>query len=432
VSYEAFLAPLGLWLGAALLAWRLWSGGLARGRRELAALLRPLAGGLTEVAAAALARQQALLTRGVVLVALAFAFAISTALFNTTYNAQAQVDAALTNGADVTVRGSTAAPPGTKLADLAALPGVAGIQPMQHRFAYVGNDLQDLYGIDPAHMGQATAISDAYFANGNAQATLAALAAQRDGVLVSEETVTDFQLQPGDLLNLRLQNARDHQYHVVPFHFIGVVREFPTAPTDSFLVANASYVAEQTGTPAAEIVLLRVSSDPAGVAEEARRVVSDLPGVKVTDINETQRVISSSLTSVDLHGLTRLELAFALLLVISAAGLVLALSLLERRRSLAILAALGARHEQLRAFVWSEGMLLLLGGALTGSIVGVSVAHVLVAILKGVFDPPPEALAVPWSYLAVLSAAALASTLVGVVSVQWVSRRLVVENLREL
>ena len=28
---------------------------------------------------------------------------------------------------------------------------------MQHRFAYVGNDLQDLYGIDPATIGRANA-----------------------------------------------------------------------------------------------------------------------------------------------------------------------------------------------------------------------------------------------------------------------------------
>jgi putative ABC transport system permease protein len=35
-------------------------------------------------------------------------------------------------------------------------------QRMQHRFAYVGTDLQDLYGIDPAHIGSATRMSDAY------------------------------------------------------------------------------------------------------------------------------------------------------------------------------------------------------------------------------------------------------------------------------
>ena len=47
---------------------------------------------------------------------------------------------------------------------------------MQHRFAYVGTDLQDLYGIDPATIGRAATMSDAYFGSGDAAATLAALA----------------------------------------------------------------------------------------------------------------------------------------------------------------------------------------------------------------------------------------------------------------
>lgn len=124
VSYETFLAPLCLWLGAALLALRLWRDSLLRGHGALAKLLQPLAHGLAGIVAASLGRQRTLITRGVVLVALAFSFAISTAIFNTTYNAQARVDAELTNGADVTVSGPTASAPGAKLAQLGALPGL--------------------------------------------------------------------------------------------------------------------------------------------------------------------------------------------------------------------------------------------------------------------------------------------------------------------
>lgn len=432
VAYESFLAPLGLWVGMALLVLRLWSGGLARGHHVLAALLRPVARGLAGVVATSLGRQRALHTRGVVLVALACAFATSTAVFNTTYNAQARVDAELTNGADVLIRGTTAAPPGTKLPELAALPGVAAAQPMQHRFAYVGADLQDLYGIDPARIGEATSMANAYFANGDAQATLAALAARPDAVLVSEETMTDFQLVPGDQLNLRMQSASDHQYHIIPFHFVGVVREFPTAPKDSFLVANASYIAQQTGTNAAEIVLLRTNGNAAAVAQAAQAVVAPLAGAQVSDIGTAQRAISSSLTAVDLRGLTALELLFAVLLLIGAAGLVLALSLIERRRTFAILAALGARAHQLGAFSWSEGLLLLIGGCVIGIAVGLGVAQMLVALLTQVFDPAPERLAVPWSYLSALVAAAAFSIGAAVAGAQRAATRMVVENLREL
>lgn len=430
VAYQTFIAPICLWIGVGLLTMRLWSRGLRRGRRFVAGLLRPVARNLTDVVAASLGRQHVLVTRGVTLVALAFAFAVATAVFNTTYNAQSRVDAQLTNGADVTVTGTSAAPPGDLLASLRDLPGVAGIQPMQHRFAYVGNDLQDLYGINPATIGQATKIADAYFANHDAQATLAALAAQPDGVLVAAETANDFRLTPGGLINLRLQGATDQQYRVVPFHFIGVVREFPTAPKDSFLIANAGYVARQTGTPAAEIVLLRTDGDPAALASRVRAAVGSLPGATVSDIGATRRTINSSLTAVNLRSLTRLELAFAVLLIAGATGLVMALGMAERRRSYAVLVALGATPGQTGAFVWGEGLLILISGAVVGVATGFAVAAMLVTVLTGVFDPPPEALAVPVTYIVALVIAAVVSTIAAVMSAQRAARRSVIEVLR--
>ena len=432
VAYETFLAPLCLWIGVALLSMRLWGFWLRHGRRFFAGLLRPIAHKLSGVVSASLGRQSIRVAQGVVLVALAFSFATSTAVFNTTYNAQSQVDAELTNGSDVAVTGSSAFAPSSMLSQLKALSGVAAIQPMQHRFAYVGNDLQDIYGIDPAHIGEATNMSNAFFAEGNAQSTLASLAAHPDGVLVSQETVTNYQLSVGDRINLRLQSANDHQYHMVPFYFLGVVREFPTAPKDSFLIANASYIAQQTGNNAAEIVLMRANGNPTDLSSQARALVSSLPGAKVTDIGSTQRLISSSLTAVDLHGLTNLELTFAILLVAGATGLILALGLAERRRTFAILSALGAKKHQLGAFIWSEGLLIQVGGGIIGILLGFGIAQMLVTILTGVFDPPPEILAIPWVYLVLLAASAIASMVVAILSTQSASRRPVVEALRDI
>ena len=106
VSYESFLAPLALWIGVALLVTRIFRHGLAGGRAVVAWLFRPLARALSPIVAASVSRQARLITRGVVLVTLAFSFAVSTAVFNTTYNVQSRVDAALTNGSDVTVTGN--------------------------------------------------------------------------------------------------------------------------------------------------------------------------------------------------------------------------------------------------------------------------------------------------------------------------------------
>src|SRR5690348_9170590 len=196
-------------------------------------------------------RQRTLLARALALVALTVAFAGSTAVFDSTYQQQAEVDARLTNGADVTVTES----PGANVAPAAAgalrhIPGVGSVEPLQHRFAYVGADLQDLYGVRPATIGAAGKLQDAWFAGGTAHDLMARLAAHPDSVLVAAETVKDFQLRPGDLLRLRLQDARTKRLRTVPFHYVGVANEFPTAPTDSFLVANAGYVARATGSAA--------------------------------------------------------------------------------------------------------------------------------------------------------------------------------------
>jgi putative ABC transport system permease protein len=380
-----------------------------------------------------MSRQRRGLSRGLVLMGLTASFAISVAIFNTTYASQARVDAQLSNGADVTVSTAAAAGLPAGISDaVATLSGVAAVQPMQHRFAYVGNDLQDLYGVNPATIGQATSMSNAFFANGNAAQTLRTLAATPNGVLVSEETVHDFQLQPGDTVNLRLQFASDHAYHQVPFTYTGVAREFPTAPHDSFLVANADYVASATGSSAAQVLLIRTNAAPPIVTAAVRQVLGPASGATVKDIVDAQRIILSSLTAIDLAGLTKLELAFALLLAAGASGLVLALGLAERRRTFAIASALGAKRRQLGGFVWSEAAFVAIGGLALGALAGWWIALVIVKILTGVFDPPPEHLSVPWAFVAGLLASVGAAIAVAGVGMLRATRRPAMTIIRDL
>ncbi len=117
----------------------------------------------------------------------------------------------------------------------------------------------------------------------------------------------------------------------------------------------------------------------------------------------------SGLTAIDLAGLTKLELVFALLLAAGASGLVLAVGMGERRRTFAIASALGAKRRQLGGFVWSEAAFVAVGGLALGALGGWWIAQVIVKILTGVFDPPPEHLSVPWAYLAALLVAVSAA-----------------------
>jgi putative ABC transport system permease protein len=409
---------------------RLSSLSLERGRKWMTAILHLFAGSLYGIVFLSLSRQRRRLALGIALVSLAIAFAVSTAIFNTTYDNQSQVDAELTSGADVSIRGTSLYPAGTELVKFRTLPGVMAAEPLQHRFAYVGNDLQDLYGVDPTRIENATHLANAYFANHDATTMLSLLATHPDGVLVSEETKNDFQLTPGDHLSLRMVFASDHQYHVVPFVFLGVVREFPTAPKDSFLVANSSYVAKQTGLDTAEYVLLKTNGVPQAVAAQAQEITRALPGVQVTDISSVQKAIGSNLTAVDLHGLTALELVFAVVLTASASGLILALGFAERSKAFTTLLVLGANTKQLGAFVGSEGITIFLGGVTFGSVTGFGLAQLLVLMLTHVFDPPPESLIIPWDYFALLLFASGFATALAVVGSMLAAKRAGVSALR--
>jgi putative ABC transport system permease protein len=432
VNWYALLAPVLAWIGAGLLVYRLADLVLVRGRTPLARALRPLAGELAPTVAATMGRQRRLLAAATTLVALTAAFAASTAVFNSTYQQQAEADARLTNGADVTVTES----PGVRVgpqeaARLTTVAGVRSVEPLQHRFAYVGADLQDLYGVRPQSIGAAGKLQNGWFAGGSAQQLMTSLAARPDGVLVSQETVHDFQLSPGDLLRLRLQNGQTKHFTTVPFHYIGVAKEFPTAPKDSFFVANQSYVAKATGSDAVGAFLVQTDGgDPAAVARRIRAQVGT--SAQVTDIVNQRQVVGSNLTAVEMSGLTKVELGFALVLAAAATGLALGLGFQERRRTFAIASALGARGRQLGGFVWSESAFVTVGGLVLGAIIAVGISDMLVKVLTGVFDPPPDVLSVPWGYLAVV--AALVCGAVGAAGTLTLRalRRPAIEELRDL
>jgi putative ABC transport system permease protein len=156
------------------------------------------------------------------------------------------------------------------------------------------------------------------------------------------------------------------------------------------------------------------------------------PSATVRDLTSARRVVASSLTAVDLGGLTHhLELGFALLAA-AATGLVLALRLGEWRRTFAIAGALGARPRQLGAFVWAEAAFVTLGGLAAGALGGWALSEMLVKVLTGVFDPPPAQLAVPWVYLAVITTVALAAVTTAALLVVRAAGGACVATIREL
>ncbi|GAC1310232.1 MAG: hypothetical protein NVSMB19_24360 [Vulcanimicrobiaceae bacterium] len=419
VSYQAFLAPACIWIGGTLFVARVTRFALARATGALAGAMRPLAGSLAPIFAAALVRDRARIAAGTAPVALAVAFAVSTATFAATYAAQGRLDAELTNGADVTVIARAPLSLARALADVRAVRHVAAAEPMLHRGAYVGSDLQDLYAIDAARIAESAPLQDAYFDAGVGPA-LAALSARDDALLVSDETVRDYALRPGDPIRLRLRDAHGSE-SLLQFHFAGIVREFPTAPKDAFLVANASYVARATADGRVDTLLIRVDGDPSSVAAALRQLPA-LHGAIVTGIDTVVARVGSSLVALDVSGLARIELGAAILLVVAAVGLIWVLEANERRSEAAALVAIGAPRRVLTAALAGEGFVRVGFGTAAGVVLGLIVANILVKLLTGVFDPPPAHPTYPFGYLFGTVVAASAAAILAIV--------LAIENAR--
>ena len=98
----------------------------------------------------------------------------------------------------------------------------------------------------------------------------------------------------------------------------------------------------------------------------------------------------------------------------------------------AIARALGAKPRQLGGFIWSESLFVTGGGLVLGACVASGISYLLVKVLTGVFDPPPDAVAVPWGYLgALLALVAGAVAAAGALTLRALSRP-AIETLRDL
>ena len=201
VNYGALLGPALTWPGLVLLVRRItaWSARQRTGSRG-----GDTSGRAPEMVASAVRRRQ-IIARGSAVLAAALGLGLSTAVFTTTYDQQSRLDVALMVGSDVSATALPGTDPGPAQARvIAGAPAVTAVQPLVHRFAHVGPDLQDLIGIHPRTIQNAAALQDAFVPGSTIQATLAAMAAARDGVLLSAETIRDYQLHVGDKVRLRL------------------------------------------------------------------------------------------------------------------------------------------------------------------------------------------------------------------------------------
>jgi putative ABC transport system permease protein len=382
LTLSAFVAPCLLWIGLTLLVVRI--GSWAARRRVLRVGLRRVVGVAGDLAGASLAARSATTGPIVLVVALTIGFAVSVLIFNATYVEQQRIDARLTLGADV--KATANAPVGPEAAATLSGPGIAAATPFVDRIVYVGPEAQDLLAIDPVGLPRVAPLSDSFFSGTTADAAMAGLRSQPDGILVSAETARDYSMVPGDRVRIRVPDASG-ALHQVDFRMLGIALEFPTAPKDAFLVANLDWVRHQTGNDRISFVLASANGDP---LDASRHLAQRLgPGWQVSDLTTTTARLANEVTSVDLGRLVLIDLAFALVIVTIGFGLFLTAALSDRSRELATLAAIGAEPRQLLAAISAETAAIVATAVVAGVTAGALIGTALVGVLNGVFDPAP-------------------------------------------
>ena len=178
----------------------------------------------------------------------------------------------------------------------------------------------------------------------------------------AEIRLRDYSLNLGDPLRLRILDHATGRFRVAGFHVVGVVQEFPSAPNDSFMVANLSYLERITHDRGPNVLFVRASGDPPALARRVATATARHVTI-VKDIRNQTAETVSSITTVDLRGISRIEEAFVLVLATATMALQFAVALAERRQELATMAALGASLRQTAAFLWSEAALVLRGSS---------------------------------------------------------------------
>jgi putative ABC transport system permease protein len=198
------------------------------------------------------------------------------------------------------------------------------------------------------------------------------------------------------------------------------VTEFPTAPRDSFIIANRDYVAQVTGRSAVQTLLV-ATSHPSSVAA----LIAPPAGAVVDDVTAPRAAVTSAsgLAAGSLAGLDTLVSGYGQVLAIASGCLLIVVGAVQRRRALMTLTVVGADPQQRAGFVWTEARIVVVAGLVGGLAGGAVVAYELVRILKGIFDPPPAHMAVPVASIAILLVAVgLSSLLATAVSARWAIR----------
>ena len=389
LSFYVLLAPVAVWIGAALLVTRLVLLALAGWTRP--GRTRPLTS-WTAACLRWLGRRPAHAGRAMIAGTLAVAFGAEVLAFSATYETARQADAVAAIGSDLRL---TPGDPRFALPPLGDQ--ITATSPVRLIPTRIDTDRKTVMAIDPASYA-ATASSAPRMLAG---AGLADLIANPNGVMINAEIAKDFELGIGDTLELTIfpddfESAKD-----IGLTVIGIYSAFPpTFPETEAVTTVGALPRAELARP--DFYLARVA--PGLTPQEVATTLSSGP--------LSQRFVASDRASSSQRGLTALNLAGLRLIEAVGASLIAAVGVavlgaflvLERRREFAILQTIGAETRQILTAPALEGATVVFASLIFGIPIGLGLAMLAVQVLGLFFALKPPLLTMPYGGLAALAA----------------------------
>ncbi len=437
LGFYVFLGPFFLWVGLALLMNRLLAGGINRGAGVIQKILRRVFGDLGYMAGRSIARRAQKIASAVIIVSLALSFGISLSIFINTYQVQKAVDARYKLGSDIklTTANGPLQPTAAFTKDIGAVPGVASVSPVISAQAYVGSNLQTVFGIDPQSYLLSTGSADSSFASRSAAQAMQDLANVPNGVLVSQQIADAYSIAVGDTVIIHLARTAATGGPMVETRLqaVGIIRFFPTAASDSFLVMNLPFMQSVTHNDKISYFLIRTSTSPHDVALRIQSTLGAQVPMTTEDIDTAILALGNSMTSVNLQGLGRIEQGYSSIIISLGLAIFLLSMIYERAKEFGAMRAIGGSITQVGRVLWSESLIVGMLSVLIGSVIGLILGSVFISLLIVLFTIPPAGMSIPWGTLfALLILTFLGMALATIFANRRLARMEIAQVLREL
>lgn len=391
LAFYVFLGPLFLWVGLTLFSLR-YLGRLMPWAIRQAGRVFPL-NGFGGIATKDLARRPQLASLITVVVALTLAFGVSLLAFTNTYAQERLRDSRFVVGSDIRVTVSSAGTGGPSAIEPAmnqgSVVGYSGF--MRDTKALIGSKRQTMYGIDVPSFRNAAYLPDSFFANGNANRTLDALATTPNGALVSREEAIGFNIVVGDSLFVRLSSTDPSGYRDIELKVVGITNYFPTSSQDSDFIMNRAAMSEAAGRNDSrnDVYLVKVTGgQSSSVSKAIQQAMPTGTVAKFEDLQTAARVDESSLTNLNVTGLGGIQQTFGYVLVAGAMFAFVATLISTRKKDLSTMRALGASLGQVRRFVAAQAVAVAATSLAVGVPVGLALGWLLVRLLAIIFPIP--------------------------------------------